>query len=1128
MPKQETRLIVRLFGAPRVTLNNAPIETARRKTLALLVHLAFDLKPHTRESLAALFWAEQSQERAFANLRHALWEINEALGEGWIESDRDEIRLSGDIDLDLTHFHALIAASNAPTTDSAARLLSLAQAAALYTDHFLAGFTLKDAPAFDDWAFFHAESLRRDLASALESLTHGYCDLDRAAEAIPFARRWLALDPLNESAHRGLMTAHALAGESAAALRHYQQCEATLKKELGVEPEAETKALHEKIRAGGLQRKPSARNNLPAAVTSFIGRESEMNQVRVEVAQNRLVTLTGSGGVGKTRLAIESARGLLAQFPHGVWLVELAPLASADLIPQALGDALGVEHKDADALIQFLRDRAALVLLDNCEHIITGAAQFTARLLAGCPNLHALVTSRESLEIDGEFSLRVPSLETSEAARLFSERARLVQPNFALSASNASVIAEICKRLDGIPLAVELAASRVKMLSLEQIAARLDHAISLLTSGSRAALPRQQTLRAAIDWSYNLLPEAEQRLFRSLSIFTGGWTLDAAESVCSPRSGRSLTSAVMPTLHLPWRAVPGESVGYAEEDSILDSLTQLANKSMVIVGRDLISPLPRYFMLETIRQYAREKLKEAGEETDAQEAHARWCVELAERAEPHLRKHGQVEWLDRLEAEHDNFRAALDESLKHRQAETAMRLAGALSEFWKMRAFAKEGVKWLESALQLALSRVETESEAESIPANVRAKVHLGIAALVLELPQSPKVEPIIRQHTDEAIRLFDEVGDHAEMIHAVYVSGGAPWVEGDFAKAGKIFERGYQLAVRAEDAWGIGSCLHCLGHLAQIEGDPQQARAHFEQSVAILRECGDLWNLAHPLMDIAKCTWNEGDTQKSLRLYEDSAENFRAVGNLDNVAWQQRLLGAQAVWMGKFKLAEDMLERSLAFTLERGFDSDNAFIYSYLGIAATLQGRFDSARAHLENSLRLYRAITNRNDTAWALSAFGLLHYYNASPNEARAALDESLAIFEKIPDANRTDHSFACLTRGDLARLDGDLDSARGFYLKSLTLTEALPLLPYPLEGFAKLSILHAQADRAARLFGAANKMRERMSIPLPPVERADYEKHLTLTKRALGKKDFSPAWKQGEKMNVEEIKELAMRGS
>lgn len=1110
MPKKESRLTVHLFGAPRVTLNDAPIETARRKTLALLVYLAFDSKPHTRESLAALFWAEQSQERAFANLRHALWEINESLGEGWIESDRDEIRLTGDIDLDLTHFHSLLAASNSPTTDSASRLLSLAQAAALYTDHFLAGFTLKDAPAFDDWAFFHAESLRRDLASALESLTHGYCDLDRAAEAIPFARRWLTLDPLNESAHRGLMTAYALAGESAAALRQYQQCETTLQKELSVEPEAETKALHEKIRAGGLQKKPSARNNLPAAVTSFIGRENEAERVRAELAQNRLVTLTGSGGVGKTRLAIESARGLLSQFPQGVWLVELAPLASADLISQALGDALEVEHKDADALMEFLRERAALILLDNCEHIIEGAAKFAARLLAGCPAVRLLATSRESLEIDGEFARRVPSLETSDAARLFAERARLVQPSFVLDESNASAIAKICTRLDGIPLAVELAASRVKMLSVEQIAARLDNAFALLTGGSRAALPRQQTLRAAIDWSYNLLPEAEQRLFRSLSIFSGGWTLDAAENFM--HTGRSLAPNVTPTR---------ESVGYAGDDSVLDSLTQLVNKSMVIVGQDLISPLPRYHMLETIRQYARKKLKEAGEETDAQESHARWCVELAERAEPNLRKHGQAEWLDRLEAEHDNFRAALDWSLKNRKAETAMRLAGALSEFWKMRGYEWEGMRWLELTLDLARPRVHLLPQ-------VQSKVHLGMGMLAFETAPTAKIREITQAHTEKAIRLYKKTGDCVAMVRAIYINGGAAWLAGDFSAARVIFENGYEIAAHENDSWGMGSCQHYLGHLAKNAGDFKNARAHFEESAVLLRQSGDLWNYAHPVIDIANCYWDEGEIQKAWERHQESLDIFRAVGDMDNAAWQQRQLGIRALWMGKYDLAQDLLERALAFAFDYGDKINNALSPGYLGLVALFQCRFSAAQEQIELALRLNREIGSQNNIAWALGAFGLLQYYNASPNEARAALDESISIFEQIPNAEKTDHALACLTRGDLARLDGDLDSARGFYLKSLTLIEALPLLPYPVEGFAKLNILHAQADRAARLFGAANKMRERMEIPIPPVERADYEKHLTLTKRAMGKKEFASAWKEGEKMKVEELRELAVRES
>ena len=1093
MPKKESRLTVRLFGAPRVTLHDAPIETARRKTLALLIYLACNSNQRlTRESLAALFWAEQSQERAFANLRHALWEINQALGDGWLDSDRDEIRLTGEIDLDVTRFHSLINASSSPTTDSASRFISLAQAASLYTDHFLAGFTLKDAPAFDDWAFFQADSLRRELATALETLSRGYCDSNRASEAIPFARRWLALDTLNESAHRQLMIAYELAGEHASALRQYQQCEATLQKELGVEPEAETKLLYEKIRAGGLQAKPSARNNLPSAVTSFIGRENEAERVRSELAQNRLVTLTGSGGVGKTRLAIEAARGLLAQFSQGVWLVELASIAEADLIPRAVAGALEVEHNDSDTLLGFLRDRAALILLDNCEHLIDGAAKFAARLLASCPNVRVLATSRESLGIEGELALRVPSLETTDAARLFAERARLVQPSFVLDASNASMIAEICSRLDGIPLAVELAASRVKMSSLEQISARLDNAIALLTGGSRAALPRQQTLRAAIDWSYNLLPDTEQSLFRRLSVFTGGWTLDAAESICCEN---------------------GEP-----KENVLDWLTQLANKSLINVERDTISLLPRYFMLETIRQYAQEKLKTLNEDEHAREAHARWCIKFTERAEPNLRKHGQVEWLAKLDADHDNFRAALDWSLKNHKAETAMRLAGALSEFWKMRAYAREGIQWLESAIK--------ESEAESVPAKYRAKVHLGIGALVLELPQSPNDGEIIRHHTEQAIRLFEEVGDQPEMIHAVYVSGGAPWVEGDFVKTREVFERGYQLAIRAEDVWGIGSCLHCLGHLEQIDGNPKQAREYFEESVHILREHGDLWNLAHPLMDIAGCYWNEGETKKSLALYQESAEHFRTVGNLNNVAWQERLIGVRIMRMGKYDLAKDMFERSLAFTLERGFDSDNAFAYSYLGITATLQGDFNSARARLETSLRLYRAIENQNDIAWALSNIGRLHYYASHLDESLAALDESLSIFAQIANAEKTDHSLACLTRGDVARVQKDLDSARGFYLQSLNLTEARPLLPYPIEGLAKLSILHAQPDRAARLFGAAHALRQQMEIPVPPVECADYEKHLNMTKRTLGKKEFTSAWKEGEGMSVEEVSKYAQK--
>ncbi|MCQ3954555.1 MAG: hypothetical protein DPW15_14975, partial [Chloroflexi bacterium] len=426
-------------------------------------------------------------------------------------------------------------------------------------------------------------------------------------------------------------------------------------------------------------------------------------------------------------------------------------------------------------------------------------------------------------------------------------------------------------------------------------------------------------------------------------------------------------------------------------------------------------------------------------------------------------------------------------SLKNRQAETAMRLAGALSEFWKMRGYEWEGMRWLELTLDLARPRVHL------LPAQVQSKVHLGMGMLAFETAPTAKIREITQAHTEKAIRLYKKTGDCVAMVRAIYINGGAAWLAGDFSAARVIFENGYEIAARENDSWGMGSCQHYLGHLAKNAGNFKNARAHFEESAVLLRQSGDLWNYAHPVIDIANCCWDEGEIQKAWERHQESLDIFRAVGDMDNAAWQQRQLGIRALWMGKYDLAQDLLERALAFAFDYGDKINNALSPGYLGLVALFQCRFSAAQERLELALRLNREIGSKNNIAWALGAFGLLHYYNASPNEARAALDESLTIFEQIPNAEKSDHALACLTRGDLARLDGDLDSARGFYLKSLTLTEALPLLPYPVEGFAKLNILHAQAERAARLFGAANKMREQMEIPIPPVECNDYEKHL-----------------------------------
>ena len=393
-------------------------------------------------------------------------------------------------------------------------------------------------------------------------------------------------------------------------------------------------------------------NNLPIQLTSFIGRESEIAEVEGLLAETRFLTLTGSGGCGKTRLGLQVAAGLVEQFPDGVWVVELASLSDPDLVPQETASVLGVREGQSgslmDTLLNYLKSRGMLLMLDNCEHLIDACRTLADTLLRSCPNLKILAASREALGIAGERAWRVPSLSLPdpqnletlkastltqyEAVRLFIDRAVAVQSSFAVTERNASALAQLCHRLDGIPLALELAAARAKVLSVEEISARLDDRFRLLTGGSRTALPRQQTLRSAIDWSYNQLSEKERVLFNRTSVYMGGWTLAAAEAICAG--------------------------GEIEEYNILDLLTSLVDKSLVVTKEE--EGRTRYYLLETVRQYARDKLLESGEGVDLRNHHLEWYLDLAERSEPGLRGPDQVEWQKRLEIEHDNLRTALE------------------------------------------------------------------------------------------------------------------------------------------------------------------------------------------------------------------------------------------------------------------------------------------------------------------------------------------------------------------------------------------------------------------------------------------------------------------------------------
>ena len=423
--------------------------------------------------------------------------------------------------------------------------------------------------------------------------------------------------------------------------------------------------------------------NLPTQLSTFIGREKEVEQIKKRLEKSRLVTLTGSGGVGKTRLSIQVASELLSEYPNGAFLVELAPITDPEWVTRAICAVLDISLQGnappLTVLTEYLRSKKLLLAVDNCEHLIDTCAHLCDSLLHACSDLHIIASSREALGIDGENAYRVPSLslpdpksglhaiEKAEAVKLFLERATAVLPEFELTESNASFVAQICQRLDGIALAIELAASRVKMLKVEQIAARLDGAFRLLTGGSRTALPRQQTLRALIDWSYNLLSEEERTVLRRLSIFMGGWTLEAAESVC-------------------------------DNPNTLDLLTHLVDKSLVSVDLEH-GEEPRYFLLETIRQYAREKLAENGESESIRNRHREYFCGLIERLEPSLRGPDQVALLHSMERDLDNLRAALEWSLDY-DVFAGLRLASGLEWFWHLQHHWLEGIDWLEKLLQ--------------------------------------------------------------------------------------------------------------------------------------------------------------------------------------------------------------------------------------------------------------------------------------------------------------------------------------------------------------------------------------------------------------------------------------------
>jgi predicted ATPase/DNA-binding CsgD family transcriptional regulator len=612
-------------------------------------------------------------------------------------------------------------------------------------------------------------------------------------------------------------------------------------------------------------------NNLSLQLTSFVGREREIMDIGRLLGGARVLTLTGAGGCGKTRLAMQVAAAALDGYPDGVWVVEFAPVAEASLVAPTIAAALAVpeqpDRRVVDTLVDALRSRVVLLLLDNCEHLLAACAETAATLLQRCPTLQVLATSQEALGIAGEVTYAVPPLSLpparpaptpeglceSESVRLFVDRAALARPGFALTSANGARVLEICRRLDGMPLALELAAACLKVLTVEQVAERLYDRFRLLSGGSRTGLPRHQTLRAVMDWSYDVLAPQEKALLRRLSVFAGGWTLEAAESICAG--------------------------GDLEGPAILGLLGRLVGKSLVVAetrDREM-----RYGLLDTVRQYARDRLVEHGEAPQFRARHARWYLLLANRGDPELRGPRQTTWLRRLEAEHDNFRAALEWSRADAAgAGTAVELAAALSWFWFMHGHWSEGRGWLEEAWAMS-----TASGGPGSP-----KVLLGAGHLARQQGDYAQATALL----EHGLALCEQAGQAALAPSFLIHLGLVASYEGDAAKAKSLFAQSLTRSRTLDDRWVTSMSLAQLGGVHVADGDYTRAAALLNESLTLAREVGDEYRTAFALRGLGTVALRQGECTAAAVHYRESLVLSRNVRE----AWvtEESLVGLAGV----------------------------------------------------------------------------------------------------------------------------------------------------------------------------------------------------------------------------------------
>ncbi len=1012
------RLKIALLGPPEISLDEAPVETDRHKAIALLAYLAVQPKPQRRDTLAALLWPDYPRTSAFAYLRRTLWELHQMLSKGWVGADREKVWLEQlpDLQVDVTTFEQAI---SSPQAD----LEALSSAASLYRGDFLQGLVVADTAPFQEWQLTQAEHYRRGFARLLEKLVETLEQNNDYAQALLYAQRWLALDQLNEPVYRAVMRVLTSLGERNKALMVYQECQATLQNALGVDPQEETRQLYEAILKGErlagatpAVQAVSWQGNLPTPTTPFIGRKRELEQV-LQLMHDpavRLLTLTGPGGTGKTRLSIEAAAKLGSSYNDGIWFIPLAAVKTLQGLITAMGTSLGFsfyqgEENFNQQLLDYLRHKRMLIILDNFEQLVSTSRAMVVAILQSAPQVKLVVTSRERINLQAEQVYQVGGLhspdrqaismstdpaelaESYEATQLFYERARRVRPGFQPSRENLVDAAHICQMVEGSPLGIELAAAWLEVAPPTDIAREIAHNLDFLESAAGDLPDRQRSLRAVFETSWKLLQTAEQQAFQRLCVFRGSFSRQAAETVC----GCSLAT-LLKLVHQSWLQQRDDG---------------------------------RYQLHEVLRQYGNERLQANQQEwQQTRDRHAEYFAEYLHHYSQALQTSDQLQALEALKLEIDsNIPEALEQLVTTQKTETIVgKMLMGLLHYSMIRSTTEDFIPLLKSAYE----SISTVDDSKSlVPQAILETVEIYFSMNQMETSSN------LKQRTRRLLELANERGMQKQMGMWYTVLVSLYGFNVNFEEGSMQYLRILQNIDEATNLWEAGYGYLDASQFCGVE-NRELRKSYLEKALAAFKGIGVLHEQGVTLLDLGMLAASEMDYSRAIEYTLEAQGFFEKVENRWGVDRTWMNLADFYIYSGRIEQGIHAFEETRIFNEKSGNRHALGIDLSWESMAVSRYGKLEDALVLRLRSLEVAREVGNPHDIAWHTWELGEIYRLMHELQQARHCYDEALPEFEALND--NLGLAFYERGYGDIATMNQDWSEAKARYTKALEYQE------------------------------------------------------------------------------------------